>query len=81
MRSAPSGATPLAAPFSDEAIRDVLSTALIVMFAPPSNETPLIVRDVLEACYPELPFVWLDTASGDGFVFLLTREMLEEAGY
>ncbi|SMC29761.1 ribosomal protein L3 glutamine methyltransferase [Andreprevotia lacus DSM 23236] len=38
-------------------------------------------RDVLEADYPELPFVWLDTASGDGFVFLLTREMLEEAGF
>lgn len=38
-------------------------------------------RDVLEACYPELPFTWLDTASGDGFVFLLTREMLVEAGY
>ncbi len=38
-------------------------------------------RDVLEAAYPQLPFVWLDTASGDGFVFLLTREMLEEAGF
>jgi ribosomal protein L3 glutamine methyltransferase len=37
-------------------------------------------RDELEASYPELPFVWLDTASGDGFVFLLTREMLVEAG-
>ncbi|MDR3430764.1 MAG: hypothetical protein P4L95_02460, partial [Rouxiella aceris] len=38
-------------------------------------------RDVLEANYPQLPFVWLDTASGDGFVFLLTREMLAEAGF
>lgn len=38
-------------------------------------------REVLEASYPQLPFVWLDTASGDGFVFLLTREMLEEAGF
>ncbi|BCL74378.1 50S ribosomal protein L3 glutamine methyltransferase [Jeongeupia sp. HS-3] len=37
-------------------------------------------RDVLETLYPQLPFVWLDTASGDGFVFLLTREMLVEAG-
>ncbi|AOY01633.1 50S ribosomal protein L3 N(5)-glutamine methyltransferase [Jeongeupia sp. USM3] len=37
-------------------------------------------RDVLEAAYPQLPFVWLDTASGDGFVFLLTREMLADAG-
>lgn len=38
-------------------------------------------REELEANYPPLPFVWLDTASGDGFVFLLTREMLEEAGF
>lgn len=38
-------------------------------------------RDVLEANHPELPFIWLDTASGDGFVFLLTREMLVEAGF
>ena len=33
-------------------------------------------RDVLECEYPELPFVWLDTTGGDGFVFLLTREQL-----
>ena len=33
-------------------------------------------RDVLERQYPELPFVWLDTSGGDGFVFLLTREQL-----
>lgn len=33
-------------------------------------------RDVLEREYPELPFVWLDTSGGDGFVFLLTREQL-----
>lgn len=33
-------------------------------------------RDVLEAAYPELPFTWLDTSGGDGFVFLLTREQL-----
>lgn len=33
-------------------------------------------REVLERAYPELPFMWLDTASGDGFVFLLTREQL-----
>ncbi|AMC33222.1 50S ribosomal protein L3 N(5)-glutamine methyltransferase [Janthinobacterium sp. B9-8] len=37
-------------------------------------------RDELEASFPELPFVWLETESGDGFVFLLTREMLVEAG-
>ena len=33
-------------------------------------------RDVLEAQYPELPFIWLETSGGDGFVFLLTREQL-----
>lgn len=37
-------------------------------------------REELEASYPDLPFVWLETESGDGFVFLLTREMLVEAG-
>ncbi|WP_373823540.1 50S ribosomal protein L3 N(5)-glutamine methyltransferase, partial [Neisseria dentiae] len=34
------------------------------------------IRDVLEAAYPELPFTWLETSGGDGFVFLLTREQL-----
>ncbi|MRN38694.1 50S ribosomal protein L3 N(5)-glutamine methyltransferase [Neisseria sp. N95_16] len=33
-------------------------------------------RDVLEAAYPELPFTWLETSGGDGFVLLLTREQL-----
>lgn len=33
-------------------------------------------RDVLENAYPELPFMWLQTSGGDGFVFLLTREQL-----
>jgi len=33
-------------------------------------------RDVLEATFPELPFTWLNTSGGDGFVFLLTREDL-----
>lgn len=37
-------------------------------------------RDVLEAAYPQLPFVWLDTSGGDAFVFLLTREDLVAAG-
>jgi ribosomal protein L3 glutamine methyltransferase len=31
-------------------------------------------RDVLEAAYPNLPFTWLDTESGDQFVFMLRRE-------
>ncbi|MDF7676504.1 50S ribosomal protein L3 N(5)-glutamine methyltransferase [Neisseriaceae bacterium ESL0693] len=33
-------------------------------------------RDVLEQAFPELPFTWLSTSGGDGFVFLLTREQL-----
>ena len=35
-------------------------------------------RDVLECAYPNLPFTWLETSGGDGFVFLLTREQLLE---
>ncbi len=31
-------------------------------------------RDALEAAFPQLPFVWLETSSGDGFVFLLRHE-------
>jgi ribosomal protein L3 glutamine methyltransferase len=31
-------------------------------------------RDVLEAAYPDLPFTWLDTESGDQFVFMLRRK-------
>ena len=33
-------------------------------------------RDALIAAYPDLPFTWLDTSSGDQFVFLLTKEQL-----
>jgi ribosomal protein L3 glutamine methyltransferase len=33
-------------------------------------------RDALEAAYPSLPFFWLDTESGDQFVFMLRREDL-----
>ncbi len=33
-------------------------------------------RDALEAAFPALPFTWLDTASGDQFVFLLRQEDL-----
>jgi len=33
-------------------------------------------RDALEAAYPKLPFTWLDTESGDQFVFMLRREDL-----
>lgn len=33
-------------------------------------------RDALEATYPGLPFIWLDVAAGDEFIFLLKREDL-----
>lgn len=33
-------------------------------------------RDVLEAAYPALPFTWLETESGDQYVFMLRREDL-----
>ncbi|PIT17452.1 ribosomal protein L3 N(5)-glutamine methyltransferase [Snodgrassella alvi] len=33
-------------------------------------------REVLEQAFPELPFTWMSTSGGDGFVFLLTREQL-----
>lgn len=33
-------------------------------------------RDDLEAAFPDTPFVWLDTAAGDQYVFLLHREDL-----
>ncbi|GLR11262.1 50S ribosomal protein L3 glutamine methyltransferase [Chitinimonas prasina] len=38
-------------------------------------------REALEPQYPALAFHWLATSSGDGFVFLLTREQLVEAGF
>ncbi|PHV11454.1 50S ribosomal protein L3 N(5)-glutamine methyltransferase [Chitinimonas sp. BJB300] len=38
-------------------------------------------RDALEPQYPTLAFTWLETSSGDGFVFLLTHDQLIEAGY
>lgn len=33
-------------------------------------------REILEQTFPELPFTWLSTSGGDGFVFLLSREQL-----
>jgi len=33
-------------------------------------------RDVLEAAYPKLPFIWLDVSSGDQFVFMLHKNDL-----
>jgi ribosomal protein L3 glutamine methyltransferase len=35
-------------------------------------------RDALEAAYPDLPFIWLDTAAGDEYVFLLRAEDLPD---
>ncbi|MBV8467636.1 MAG: 50S ribosomal protein L3 N(5)-glutamine methyltransferase [Burkholderiales bacterium] len=37
-------------------------------------------REALEPQFPQLEFTWLDTSGGDGFVFLVTREQLAEAG-
>jgi len=34
-------------------------------------------RDIVEAAFPSLPLVWLDTGSGEGKIFLLRREDLE----
>ena len=36
-------------------------------------------REALEAAFPDTPFVWLDTAAGDDFVFLLRQEDLPTA--
>lgn len=36
-------------------------------------------RDVLEAHFPFLPFTWLETESGDGFVFLISKDDLDAA--
>lgn len=36
-------------------------------------------KDELELAFPDLPFVWLDTAAGDRYVFMLRREDLPEA--
>lgn len=33
-------------------------------------------RDVLELTFPQLPFTWLETSSGDEFVFMLQRQNL-----
>jgi len=33
-------------------------------------------RERLEAAFPSLSFIWLDTSAGDSYVFLLTREDL-----
>ena len=33
-------------------------------------------KEELEEMFPQLPFTWLTTASGDGFVFVLTYEDL-----
>ena len=33
-------------------------------------------RDALLSEYPRMPFTWLETSAGDGFVFLLRRDQL-----
>jgi ribosomal protein L3 glutamine methyltransferase len=36
-------------------------------------------RDALEAAFPQLPFVWLQTSGGDEYVFLLRHEDIKSA--
>jgi ribosomal protein L3 glutamine methyltransferase len=63
---------------------DGLDATRRILAAAPAHLNPggvLVVeighnRDVLEAAYPALPFIWLDTAGGDQFVFMLRREDL-----
>jgi len=33
-------------------------------------------REALEAAFPNLPLIWLDTGDSDEYVFLATREQL-----
>jgi len=35
-------------------------------------------REIVEAAFPGLPLTWLDTASGEGKIFLIAREQLPE---
>ncbi|MEW9900136.1 50S ribosomal protein L3 N(5)-glutamine methyltransferase [Chitinivorax sp. PXF-14] len=61
---------------------DGLDATRVILEQAPTllNEHGLLVveighnREVLEAAYPELPFTWLETSGGDGFVFLLRKE-------
>ena len=61
---------------------DGLDATRVILEQAPAllNEHGLLVveighnREVLEEAYPELPFTWLETSGGDGFVFLLRKE-------
>lgn len=63
---------------------DGLDATRQILAAAPAhlNDNGLLVveighnREALEAAFPNLPFTWIDTASGDPFVFMLRREDL-----
>jgi ribosomal protein L3 glutamine methyltransferase len=63
---------------------DGLDATRIILREAPKHLNPggiLVVeighnRDALEMAFPGLPFSWLETSSGDEFVFLLRREQM-----
>jgi ribosomal protein L3 glutamine methyltransferase len=66
--------------------KDGLDLVQRILVEAPARLTPrgvLVVeighnRDALERRYPDVPFVWLNTAAGDQFVFLIGRDGLAQ---
>ncbi|WP_051255557.1 50S ribosomal protein L3 N(5)-glutamine methyltransferase [Conchiformibius kuhniae] len=61
-----------------DAVREILTRAPALL----NPHGVLVVeighnRDVLEQAFPHLPFAWLETSGGDGFVFVLTKAQLD----